>query len=136
MKPSPLLRTSTTSTELHPKEWRTKRPKDLRWAVEISLRCRPSYRRARRTPKATSTCLPGVGRAAFVKVLDEYRLANSDLHGNNRLDSIRNIIANGGIGLVFLIPGLDETLRINGSACVTTDDLVLDLFSDEFRRPK
>ena len=77
-----------------------------------------------------------MGRAAFVKVLDEYRLANSDLHGNNRLDSIRNIIANGGIGLFFLIPGLDETLRINGSACVTTDDLVLDLFSDEFRRPK
>ena len=68
---------------------------------------------------------PRGGPSGFVKVLDEYRL-----------DSICNIIANGGIGLVFLIPGLDETLRIRGSACVTTDDLVLDLFSDEFRRPK
>ncbi|MEM9464853.1 MAG: MSMEG_1061 family FMN-dependent PPOX-type flavoprotein [Actinomycetota bacterium] len=79
---------------------------------------------------------PRGGPAGFVKVLDEHRLAIPDLNGNNRLDSIRNIIRHGRVGLIFLIPGLGETLRINGEACITTDDAVLDRFTEEFRRPK
>ena len=59
---------------------------------------------------------PRGGPTGFDKVLDEYRLAIPDLNGNNRLDSIRNIIANGRVSLIFLIPGLGETLRVNGSA--------------------
>ena len=79
---------------------------------------------------------PRGGPAGFVKVLDDQRLVIPDLNGNNRLDSIRNIIEQGQIGLLFLVPGLGETLRINGSACITTDPAVLDLFAEEVRRPK
>lgn len=79
---------------------------------------------------------PRGGPAGFVKVLDERRLAVPDLNGNNRLDSLQNIVVHPHIAMLFLIPGLDETLRLNGRAWVTTDDEVLDLFSDELRRPK
>lgn len=78
---------------------------------------------------------PRGGPAGFVKVLDDHRLALPDLNGNNRLDSIRNVIASGQIALLFTIPGLGETLRVNGKACITTAPDVLDLFVDELRRP-
>ena len=79
---------------------------------------------------------PRGGPAGFVKVLDDHRLAIPDLNGNNRLDSIRNIVEQGHVGLLFVVPGLGETLRINGPACITTDPAVLDLFAEEVRRPK
>jgi PPOX class probable FMN-dependent enzyme len=79
---------------------------------------------------------PRGGPAGFVKVLDDYHLIIPDLNGNNRLDSIRNIIEQETIGLLFIIPGLGETLRINGRGCITTDDSLLELFSEELRKPK
>jgi PPOX class probable FMN-dependent enzyme len=78
---------------------------------------------------------PRGGPAGFVRVLDEDRLVIPDLNGNNRLDSLRNIVVNGRVALLFLVPGLGETLRMNGQACVTTDPAVLDLFTDQLRRP-
>ncbi|MGH7340045.1 MAG: pyridoxamine 5'-phosphate oxidase family protein, partial [Candidatus Rokuibacteriota bacterium] len=50
----------------------------------------------------------------FVKVLDETHLAIPDRIGNNRLDGMRNILDNGHVGLIFLIPGREDTLRVNG----------------------
>ena len=79
---------------------------------------------------------PRGGPAGFVKVLDDHHLVIPDLNGNNRLDSICNIIDQGTIGLLFVIPGLGETLRINGQGCITTDDCLLELFSEELRKPK
>lgn len=78
---------------------------------------------------------PRGGPPGFVKVLDDQRLAIPDLNGNNRLDSIRNIVEQPEIALLFVIPGLGETLRLNGRACVTVDPEVLALFDDELRRP-
>ncbi|MGO7522836.1 pyridoxamine 5'-phosphate oxidase family protein, partial [Rhizobium brockwellii] len=52
----------------------------------------------------------------FVKVLYERTLAIPDRPGNNRLDSLSNIIANPNVGLLFLIPGFDDSLRVNGRA--------------------
>ena len=46
--------------------------------------------------------------------------------GNNRLDSMRNIVESGGVAVLFLVPGTDETLRVNGRATITTDEAVLD----------
>ena len=74
---------------------------------------------------------PRGGPAGFVKVLDERRLAIPDLNGNNRLDTLNNVIETGEIGLMFVVPGLGETLRINGRATVTVHPDVLDLFVDE-----
>ena len=69
-------------------------------------------------------------------MLDDHHLAIPDLAGNNLLDSIGNIVHGSGIGLLFLIPGMDETLRVNGQACLTTDPAVLDACAVKDRRPK
>lgn len=78
---------------------------------------------------------PRGGPPGFVKVLDRHRFAIPDLNGNNRLDSLHNVIETGQIGLLFVVPGLGETLRVNGTAAVTVDVDVLDRFSDDVRRP-
>lgn len=78
---------------------------------------------------------PRGGLEGFVTVLDEHRLAMPDLAGNNRLDSMRNIVDAGGVGLLFLIPGLDETLRVNGRASITTDPEVLDACTSPDLKP-
>lgn len=64
---------------------------------------------------------PRGDRPGFVAVLDDTTLAIPDRPGNNRLDTLENIVANPNVGLLFLIPGMNETLRINGRARVTFD---------------
>lgn len=61
----------------------------------------------------------------FVRVLDDRTLAIPDRPGNNRLDTQSNILANPGVGLLFMVPGFDDTLRVNGRASLTTDPAVL-----------
>jgi PPOX class probable FMN-dependent enzyme len=78
---------------------------------------------------------PRGGPPGFARVLDEHRLAVPDLSGNNLLDSLSNIVANPHVGLLLVIPGRDETLRVEGDACLTTDPAVLALWDDELRRP-
>jgi hypothetical protein len=87
-------------------------------------------------PDGTGDVSPKGGPAGFVVVLDDHRLVIPDLAGNNLLDSITNIVAGSGIGLLFVVPGVDETLRVNGRACITTDPAVLDLCAVKDRRPK
>ncbi|UYV36894.1 pyridoxamine 5'-phosphate oxidase family protein [Rhodobacteraceae bacterium D3-12] len=57
----------------------------------------------------------------FVRMLDKHTLALPDRPGNNRLDSWQNLLANPAVGMLFMIPGMDETLRINGTAKLTAD---------------
>lgn len=57
----------------------------------------------------------------FVSVLDDVTIAIPDRPGNNRLDSWQNILENPSVGLIFMIPGMNETLRINGEARLTAD---------------
>jgi uncharacterized protein len=59
--------------------------------------------------------------AGFVQVLDDRTLAIPDRPGNNRLDTLSNILADPNIGLLFLVPGFDDTLRVNGTAVLSTD---------------
>jgi PPOX class probable FMN-dependent enzyme len=68
---------------------------------------------------------PRGGPPGFVTVLDEHRLAIPDATGNRRLDTLTNVVATGRAGLIFLIPGRDTTLRVNGSACVTAEPALL-----------
>jgi PPOX class probable FMN-dependent enzyme len=79
---------------------------------------------------------PRGDRPGFVHVLDEVTLALPDWPGNNRLDSFLNIVANPRVGLLFLIPGVDETLRVNGRAVVTTDPEVLGRWEVNGKRPR
>jgi PPOX class probable FMN-dependent enzyme len=78
---------------------------------------------------------PRGGPPGFVRVLDERHLAIPDLNGNNLIDSLRAVVASGRAALLVVIPGKDETLRVNGAAWVTTDAKVLDLWDGELRRP-
>lgn len=63
--------------------------------------------------------------AGFVRILDAQTLAIPDRPGNNRLDTQSNILGNPNVGLLFIIPGFDDTLRVNGRASLTTDPSVL-----------
>ena len=73
--------------------------------------------------------------AGFVQVLDERTLLMPERRGNNRADSLRNIVADPRVGLLFLIPGVGETLRVNGRATISTDPALLDRFVMQGRRP-
>lgn len=79
---------------------------------------------------------PRGGTPGFVKVLDEHTLLIPDAPGNNRLDTLENIIGTGRIGLFFMIPGVDETLRINGTARLSCHAEHLAHFNAEKRHPK
>ena len=61
----------------------------------------------------------------FVQVLDDHTLLLPDRLGNNRVDSFANILAAPGVGLIFFVPGIDETLRVNGTARLSTDNTAL-----------
>jgi len=61
----------------------------------------------------------------FVAVLDDSTLLLPDRPGNRRVDSFQNIVASPGIGLIFFVPGIDETLRVNGRARLATDPALL-----------
>jgi PPOX class probable FMN-dependent enzyme len=81
-------------------------------------------------------CSPRGGRPGFVKILSENCIIVPDGKGNNRLDSLVNIIETGDIGCLFLIPGVDETLRVNGLARISTSVEHLGLFSNDRNPPK
>jgi hypothetical protein len=83
----------------------------------------------------TMDASPRGGKPGFVRVVDDMTLWIPDSPGNNRLDSLANIIATGKIGLLFLIPGIDETLRVNGSARISASDRKLRQLADEKRTP-
>lgn len=79
---------------------------------------------------------PRGGDAGFVKVVDSGALLITDSPGNNRLDTLENIVAKQQIGLLFMVPGVDETLRVNGTAVLSTDESELKLCEDSRRVPK
>jgi PPOX class probable FMN-dependent enzyme len=72
---------------------------------------------------------------AAATVLDSRTLALAERPGNRRADSLRNILETGRVGLLLLVPGVGETLRINGHACVMRDDDVLASLSVNGKRP-
>jgi uncharacterized protein len=81
-------------------------------------------------------CSPRGDAPGFVAVLDDATILIPDRLGNNRTDSLRNIIDNPGIGLLFLLPGVNETLRINGTARITTDVVLLAPLAAQGKAPR
>ena len=78
---------------------------------------------------------PRGGPPGFVHVPDARTLLLPDWPGNNRLDALENIVQNPAVGLLFLIPGVDETLRVNGSAQIRTDAALREPFGTDGRLP-
>ncbi len=68
---------------------------------------------------------PRGGPRGFVKVLDERTIAIPDATGNRRIDTLRNVVQTGQLGMLALLPGRGQTLRVNGRACVSTDPRLL-----------
>lgn len=120
------------------------RPSELAIRKEIShldAHCRAFIARS---PFVLIATAGGGGRAdvspkgdppGFVQVLDEHRLVIPDRPGNKRLDGMRNLLENPHVGLLFLIPGLEETLRVNGRAWIVRDEEILARCSVHGKRP-
>ena len=78
---------------------------------------------------------PRGGAPGFVKVIDTQTLLIPDAPGNNRLDTLENILDTGQLGLLFMLPGFDETLRVNGQAVLSTEPSALQQCADARRTP-
>jgi PPOX class probable FMN-dependent enzyme len=74
--------------------------------------------------------------AGFVRILDERTLLLPDRPGNRLADSLRNVLENPNVGLLFIVPGVTDTLRINGRASIVTDSALLDACAVEGKVPK
>jgi PPOX class probable FMN-dependent enzyme len=81
-------------------------------------------------------CSPRGDPPGFVRVLDEHTLLIPDRRGNNRIDSLRNIVRDPRVALLFLIPGVGETMRINGRAAISTDPKLTETFVMNGKAPK
>jgi PPOX class probable FMN-dependent enzyme len=81
-------------------------------------------------------CSPRGDAPGFVRVQDEKTLLIPDRRGNNRIDSLRNLIADPRVALLFLIPGCGETLRVNGRAVISTDPMLTQSFIVEGKTPR
>ncbi len=81
-------------------------------------------------------CSPRGDPPGFVRVVDEHTLLIPDRRGNNRIDSLRNLVRDPRISLLFLIPGVGETMRINGRAAISTDPKLTESFVFNGKTPK
>lgn len=90
------------------------------------------------TSDAEGTCdvSPKGDPAGSVLVLDDHRLAIADRPGNHRVDGFRNVLRNPHVGLLFLVPGMNETLRVNGRATIVSDAPFFDDLAIKGRRPR
>ena len=81
-------------------------------------------------------CSPRGDKPGFVRIADEKTLLMPDRRGNNRVDSLANIVRDPRVALLFLIPGSGTTLRVNGTAHLSTDPDLLESFAVEEKAPR
>ena len=81
-------------------------------------------------------CSPRGDPAGFVAIIDDRTVLLPDRLGNNRVDSLSNVLENPHVGMLFMIPGVDETLRLNGRATLTTEPALLAPLSVRERAPR
>jgi PPOX class probable FMN-dependent enzyme len=113
--------------------------------VKVADRITPSYRvlieKSPFAALATSgpeglDCSPRGDLPGFVRIHDEKTLMMPDRRGNNRVDSLRNIVRDSRVALLFLIPGAGSTLRVNGHAHLSADPALLATFKMEGKAPR
>lgn len=81
-------------------------------------------------------CSPRGDRPGFVRIHDEKTLMLPDRRGNNRIDSLRNIVRDPRVALLFMIPGVGNTLRVNGRAHLSVEPKLLDSFAVDEKAPR
>ncbi|MGH7062076.1 MAG: MSMEG_1061 family FMN-dependent PPOX-type flavoprotein, partial [Stellaceae bacterium] len=77
-------------------------------------------------PSGRCDASPKGDAPGFVRVIDDTTLLIPDRLGNNRTDTLGNLLSRPGIGLIFFVPGINETLRVNGRTSITVDPALLD----------
>ena len=87
-------------------------------------------------PDGTADVSPRGGEPGFVHVLDETTLAMPDRPGNNRLDTLTNLVHQPAVGLLFFIPGFTEMLRVNGKAETVMDESLMKRFEHQGKPPR
>jgi uncharacterized protein len=81
-------------------------------------------------------CSPRGDAAGFVRIADERTLMIPDRRGNNRIDTLRNLVHDPRVALLFLIPGVSETMRVNGRAAISTDPELIESFKVDGKAPR
>ena len=87
-------------------------------------------------PQGRVDASPKGDAPGFVQVIDDVTLLIPDRLGNNRVDTIGNLLSCPGVGLIFFVPGLRETLRVNGKARITTDPALLESCAVQGKAPR
>jgi PPOX class probable FMN-dependent enzyme len=87
-------------------------------------------------PEGHADVSPRGGQPGFVTVLDDQHIAIPDATGNRRLDTLENVVSSGRVALIFVIPGRDTTLRVNGHAVVTAAPELLERLTPVGKPPK
>jgi len=87
-------------------------------------------------PSGRCDASPKGDMPGFVRVVDDTTLLIPDRLGNNRVDTLGNLLRSPGVGLIFFVPGLNETLRVNGRAQVTTDPALLEPLAVNGKLPR
>jgi PPOX class probable FMN-dependent enzyme len=87
-------------------------------------------------PSGRCDASPKGDAPGFVEILDDETLLIPDRLGNNRVDTIGNLLERPGVGLIFFVPGLAETLRVNGRARITTDPALLEPLAVNGKAPR
>jgi hypothetical protein len=87
-------------------------------------------------PSGRCDASPKGDAPGFVRVIDDRTLLIPDRLGNNRTDTLDNLLARPGVGLIFFVPGINETLRVNGRASVTVDPELLEPLAVHGKMPR
>lgn len=130
-----------TETELRARFAAPSRLATLKQLDRLDANCQrfialsPFFCLATARPNGLADNSPRGDAPGFVQLLDERTLLIPDRPGNNRLDTLENLLVTPEVGLLFLVPGVDETLRINGSVEIRDDDQLRAAFDVEGRLP-
>jgi PPOX class probable FMN-dependent enzyme len=112
-----------------------KEKEELTDAYRKLIEAAPFVALASRGPEGLD-CSPKGDPAGFIRILDSRTLAIPDRPGNNRIDGMRNLVRDPRIALLFLIPGVSETLRVNGRATISVDPDLLQSFAMDGKLPR
>lgn len=134
-----LVADKTTLRTIYPQVSRPVRDKAIDYLDDFALKfisLSPFFCIGSARPDSLADVSPRGGDPGFVHALDGKRIAFPDWPGNNRLDTLTNLTHASAVGLLFLVPGINETLRINGTATVTIREDLMNRFVMGSKHPR
>lgn len=135
---SDILRTEAELEAIYGRPLETSTVKEVNWITphyRAYIEASPYAALATSGPEGLD-CSPRGDRPGFVRVYDEKTLMLPDRRGNNRIDSLRNIVRDPRVALLFMIPGVGNTLRVNGRAHLSIAPDLLESFAVEDKAPR